>query len=142
MSSFPRLRKPRLKRRLLRGQTRQSIAIRVRIMPSLGIMAHTTMPRRQRSPTSGQANFYINDCGDLRTGRRFYRAEKRSRERLEQSRTDAVHAAWIKARLRVKRFEMIRKIEMERFSLTSSKRFDEVISSVKAYPTSAAGLVL
>ena len=27
---------------------------------------------------------------------------------------------------------MIRKIEMERFSLTTSKRFDEVISSVNA----------
>jgi len=38
----------------------------------------------------------------------------------------------IKARLPVKRFEMIRKIEMERFSLTTSKRFDEVISSVNA----------
>src|SRR5271154_4184161 len=101
MSSFPRLRKPRLKRRLLRNQTRQSIAIRVRIMPSLGIMAHTTMPPRQRSPTGGQANFYINNCGDLRTGRRFCGAQKRSRERLEQSRTDAVHAAWIKERLRL-----------------------------------------
>jgi uncharacterized protein (DUF302 family) len=52
--------------------------------------------------------------------------------RPEQSRTDAIYAAWIKARLRVKRFEMIRKIEMERFSLTTSKRFDDVISSVNA----------
>jgi hypothetical protein len=26
----------------------------------------TTMPRRQRSPTGGLANFYINNCGDLR----------------------------------------------------------------------------
>ena len=34
--------------------------------------------------------------------------------------------------MRVKRFEMIRKIEMERFSLTTSKWFDEVISSVNA----------
>jgi uncharacterized protein (DUF302 family) len=25
------------------------------------------MPRRQRSPTGGQANFYINSCGDLRS---------------------------------------------------------------------------
>ncbi len=37
-----------------------------------------------------------------------------------------------KARLRVKRFEMIRKIEMERFSLTTSKQFDEVIAGVNA----------
>ena len=34
-------------------------------MPSPGIMGRTTMPRRQRSPTGAQANFYINDCGDL-----------------------------------------------------------------------------
>jgi uncharacterized protein (DUF302 family) len=31
-----------------------------------------------------------------------------------------------------KRFEMIRKIEIERFSLTSSKSFDEVVASVNA----------
>jgi uncharacterized protein (DUF302 family) len=36
------------------------------------------------------------------------------------------------ARLRVKRFEMIRKIEIERFSLTTSKQFDEVIAGVNA----------
>ena len=64
-SSFPSLRKLRSKRHLLRNQMRRSTAIRVRIMPSLGIMAHTTMPPRQRSPTGGQANFYINNCGDL-----------------------------------------------------------------------------
>src|SRR5258707_13290693 len=71
MSSFPRLRKLRLKRPLLRNQTRQSTAIRVRIMPSLGIMGRTTMPRRRRSPTGGQANFYINNCGDLRSFQPF-----------------------------------------------------------------------
>jgi uncharacterized protein (DUF302 family) len=37
-----------------------------------------------------------------------------------------------KARLLVKRFEMTRKIEMERFSLTTSKQFDEVIAGVNA----------
>src|SRR6202162_140146 len=67
MSSFPRLRKLKLKRHLLRNQTPQSTAIQVRIMPSLGIMGHTTMPPRQRSPTGGQANFYINNCGDPRS---------------------------------------------------------------------------
>src|SRR5580692_12962530 len=36
------------------------------------------------------------------------------------------------ARLRVKRFEMTRKIEIERFSLTTSKPFDEVIAGVNA----------
>jgi hypothetical protein len=29
-------------------------------------MGRTTMPRRQRSPTGGQANFYINNCGEFR----------------------------------------------------------------------------
>jgi hypothetical protein len=32
----------------------------------------------------------------------------------------------------VKRFEMIRKIEIERFSLTTPKQFDEVIAGVNA----------
>src|ERR1700719_4119662 len=35
-------------------------------------------------------------------------------------------------RLRVKRFEMTKKIEIERFSLTTSKQFDEVIAGVNA----------
>ena len=35
---------------------------------------------------------------------------------------------------------MIRKIEMERFSLTTSKRFDEVISSVNAYSGFHSGI--
>src|ERR1700688_4003145 len=38
----------------------------------------------------------------------------------------------MKARLCLRRFEMITTIEMERFSLTTSKRFDEVIASVNA----------
>jgi hypothetical protein len=38
---------------------RQSTAIRVGITPSLAIMGRTTMPRRRRSPTGGQPNFYI-----------------------------------------------------------------------------------
>ena len=50
------------------------------------------MRRRQRSPTGGQANFYINNCG-------------------EEIRDD-------------------KKIEMERFSLTTSKPFDEVVAGV------------
>ena len=37
-----------------------------------------------------------------------------------------------KARLRIKRFEMTRKIEIERFGLTTSKQFDEVIAGVNA----------
>src|SRR5580704_4643651 len=78
MSSFPRLRKLKLKRRLLRNQTRQSTAIRVRIMPSLGIMGPTTMPPRQRSPTGGQATFYINHCGDLRSREKQFASEPKS----------------------------------------------------------------
>lgn len=38
----------------------------------------------------------------------------------------------INARLRVRRFEMIKKIEIERFSLISSKPFDEVVAGVNA----------
>jgi len=37
-----------------------------------------------------------------------------------------------KARLRVKTFEMARKIKIERFSLITSKQFDEVIAGVNA----------
>ena len=37
-----------------------------------------------------------------------------------------------KARLRVKRLETTRKIEIERFSLTTSKQSDEVIAGVNA----------
>jgi uncharacterized protein (DUF302 family) len=37
-----------------------------------------------------------------------------------------------KVRLRVKRFEMTRKIEIERFSLTTPKPFDEVLAGVDA----------
>ena len=46
-------------------QTRRSTAIRGSVMPSPGIMEHTTMPRRQRSPTGGLANFCINNFGDF-----------------------------------------------------------------------------
>jgi uncharacterized protein (DUF302 family) len=37
-----------------------------------------------------------------------------------------------KARLRIKRFEMTRKIEIQRFSLTTSKAFNEVITGVNS----------
>src|SRR5271168_801787 len=46
---------------------RWSIVIRGSVTPSLATMGHTTMPQRQRSPTVGLANFYINNCGDLRS---------------------------------------------------------------------------
>src|ERR1700719_5047279 len=75
-------------------------------MPSPGIMEHTTLRTRRRLPMGGRANFYINNCGDFR--------------------------AASSGRLRVERFEMIKKIEMERFSLTTSKPFDEVIAGVNA----------
>src|ERR1700688_3420836 len=112
MNSFPRLRKLRLKRHSPRNRTRPSTAIQDRITPSLDTVEHTTMPPRQRLPTGRRVNFYINDCGDLRslqpfraTGAPspsdrtavFCRADKRSRERLEQNRTDALRAVWIKA---------------------------------------------
>jgi carboxymethylenebutenolidase len=56
-----------IKAALAKNQMRRCTATRGRIMPSLGIMGHTTMPLRQRSPIRGQANFYINNCGDLLT---------------------------------------------------------------------------
>src|ERR1700732_1011748 len=67
MSSFPRLHKRRLKRHLLRNQTRRSTAIRVRVMPSLAITGRITTPPRLTLPTVGRANFYINNCSDLRS---------------------------------------------------------------------------
>ncbi len=66
-SSFPSLRKPKSKRPLPANRTRQSTAIRVSTTPSPGIMGRTTMLRRQNSPTGGQGNFYISNCGDLRS---------------------------------------------------------------------------
>jgi hypothetical protein len=44
-----------------------STAIRVSITRSLGTMGRITMPRRRRLPTAGQANFYINNYGNLRS---------------------------------------------------------------------------
>ncbi len=38
----------------------------------------------------------------------------------------------IKARFCVNRFEMIKKIEIERFSITSSKPFDQVLAALNA----------
>jgi hypothetical protein len=67
-SSFPSLRKLRSRRHLPANQTRQSTAIRVSVTPSLGIMGTHLMPRRQRSPTGGQANFYINNCDERADG--------------------------------------------------------------------------
>src|SRR5260370_18067855 len=63
-SSFPSLRKLRLRRRLPKNQTQRSTAIRASITPSPGIMGRTTMLQRQRSPTGGQASSYINVCDD------------------------------------------------------------------------------
>src|SRR5260370_16209490 len=64
MSLFPSLRKLKSKRHSPANQTRQSTAIQVSITPSLGIMGRITMRWRQRSPTGGQASFYINVCDD------------------------------------------------------------------------------
>jgi hypothetical protein len=43
------------------------------------------MPLRQRSPTGGRANFYIDNLERLRPKRRFCRAEKWSRKGWERS---------------------------------------------------------
>jgi hypothetical protein len=62
-SSSPSLRNLRSRRHWPANRTRQSTAIRVSITHSPGIMGDTTT-RRRRSPTGGQANFYIGHCGD------------------------------------------------------------------------------
>jgi len=64
------------------------------------------MPRRQRSPTGEQANFYINDCGDLRSSSRFG------------------------PRLRKTNMQT-RQVNMQRWSITSPKPFDAVVASVE-----------
>src|SRR5712691_8611596 len=69
-------------------------------------MAGTTTPRRQRSPTGEQANFYINDCGDLRSSSRFG------------------------PRLRKTNMQT-RQVNMQRWSITSPKPFDVVVASVE-----------
>src|SRR5260370_42387848 len=71
MSSFPRLHKRRLKRHWLRKRTQRSTAIRVRVTPSLAITENTTTLPRLTLPTGGQANFYINNCGDFRSLQRL-----------------------------------------------------------------------
>ena len=48
------------------GFAQRSTAMRASITPSPGTMGRTTMAWRQRSPTDGQGNFHINNCGDLR----------------------------------------------------------------------------
>jgi hypothetical protein len=64
-SSFPRPRKLRSRQHLPAKQTRRFTAIRGSVTPSLVIMGRTTTPRRQRSPTGGQANFYIDNYGEF-----------------------------------------------------------------------------
>ena len=67
MNSSQRRRKRRSKRPWLKSRTRPFTAIQVSVTRSLGIMARTTTPRRQRSPIGEQANFYISNCGDRRS---------------------------------------------------------------------------
>src|ERR1700683_3278178 len=96
MSSFPRLHKRKSKRHLLRNRTQRSTAIPVRVMPSLVIMGRITTPRRLTLPTGGRANFYISNCGDLRSfqpvglgqgaaARKEVRDDKKNRDRAVQS---------------------------------------------------------
>src|ERR1700687_1457578 len=146
MSSFPKLHKLRSKRHSLRNQTRRSTAIRVRVMPSRVIMGRITTPRRLTLPTVGRANSYISNCGDLRsfqtlrtTGAPSPSASTALFAALKSAVEKGLSKAGLmlvcssgKARLREKRFEMIRKIEIERFSLTTSRQFDEVIAGVNA----------
>jgi len=65
MSSYPRVHKRRLKRRLRRNQMRRCTATWGKIMPSLEITEHTITPLLQHSLTDVQVNSYINICSDL-----------------------------------------------------------------------------
>src|SRR5260370_41111257 len=69
-------------------------------------MAGTTQARRQRSRTGEQANFCINDCGDLRSSSRFG-------PRLRKTNMPT------------------RQVNMQRWSITSPKPFDVVVASVE-----------
>jgi carboxymethylenebutenolidase len=57
---------PRSKRPWPENQTQPFIAIRVSVMPSLGITGRTTTPRQQRSPMGEPENFYVDNCSDHR----------------------------------------------------------------------------
>src|SRR5271156_4629975 len=71
MSSFPRLHKRRLKRPLLRNRTRRCTAIRGSVMLSPAITENTTTTPRLTLPTVGRANFYISNCGEIRSFQPF-----------------------------------------------------------------------
>jgi uncharacterized protein (DUF302 family) len=109
-------------------------------------MGRITTPLRLTLPTAGRANFCISNCGDLRSFQPFqttgvpspssgtasFDALKSAVEKDLSTAGLVLLCSSGKARLRVKRFEMTRKIEIERFSLTTSKQFDEVIAGVNA----------
>src|SRR5277367_5088356 len=114
MSSFPRLHKRRLKRHLLRNRTQRSTAIRVRVMPSLVIMGRITTPPRLTLPTVGRANFYISNCGDPSVVAAVSDDWSAAEKGLSNAGLMLLCSSG-KTRLLVKRFEMIRKIEIERF---------------------------
>ena len=56
--------------------------------------------RRQRSPTGGQANFYINNCGDLRSLQPF---------RATGTPSPSDRTAFLPLQTPGRRFEMIKK---------------------------------
>jgi uncharacterized protein (DUF302 family) len=68
----------------------------------------------------------------LRTGRPFFAELKSAAEKGLSKAGPMLFVQSGSRRLCVKRFEMIRKLEIERFSLTTSKPFDEVIAGVNA----------
>src|ERR1700676_1195461 len=80
-------------------------------MPSLDMVGRITTPRLRRSPTNGRTPFSIANCDNCRA--------------IGQDGVFATANAG-------KGVGMIRRIEVERFSLTTSKAFDEVIAGVNA----------
>jgi len=65
-----------IKRALAGKPNATVIVIRGSATPSLATMGHTTMPQRQRSQMVGPANFYVDNCGDLRSYRPPWRLRR------------------------------------------------------------------
>src|SRR6202522_1987121 len=71
MSSSPWLRKRRSGRHLRISQMRRCTAIRGSVMLSPAITGNTTTQPRLTLPTVGRANFYISNCGEIRSFQPF-----------------------------------------------------------------------
>src|SRR5580704_11940962 len=92
-------------------------------MPSHGMVGRITTLRLQHSPTSGHTPFSIANCDDCRMLQPF---------RATGAPSPSGRLALLPLQYQEGDREMKRKIKVERFSLTTSKPFDEVIAGVNA----------